>query len=252
MSAGRHLDAALAAEADAYRALLAGEPAEEPLRRARDAYLASHAETGPASWGRILGALKMAILAGTGVEPIARQAVAETEAADSPASAYVRALALVALGEAPDVTAMAEAGGAFERTGRALAALAASDSAGYGGRPRRDRGRLRGPRPAPLRRRGGGHGAGARAAGRGARDRRPSGERARPLKHRCLMPMFHGLSGRGRRYTPGRPGAIAQLGERHAGSVEVDGSSPSSSITRVRREDSIRATDPRWWPWHPH
>ena len=97
MSAGRHLDAALAAEAEAYRALLAGEPAEEPLRRARDAYLASHAETGPTSWGRILGALKMAILAGDGAEPIARQAVAETEGADSPASAYVRALALVAV-----------------------------------------------------------------------------------------------------------------------------------------------------------
>jgi hypothetical protein len=131
VSAGRHLDAALAAEAEAYRALLAGEPAEEPLRRARDAYLASHAETGPRSWGRILGALKMAILADDGVEPIARRAVAETEEADSPASAYVRALALVALGEAPDVAVMAEAGGAFERTGRALAALAASDSAGY-------------------------------------------------------------------------------------------------------------------------
>jgi hypothetical protein len=131
VSAGRHLDAALAAEADAYRALLAGDPAAEPLRRARDAYLASHAETGPTSWGRILGALKMAILAGDGVDAIARRAVAETEAADSPASAYVRALALVCLGEPPDVTAMVEAGGAFERTGRALAALAAVDSAGY-------------------------------------------------------------------------------------------------------------------------
>ena len=53
----------------------------------------------------------MAILAGDGAEPIARQAVAETEEADSPASAYVRALALVALGEVPDVTAMVEAGG---------------------------------------------------------------------------------------------------------------------------------------------
>ncbi len=131
MSAGRHLDAALTAEAEAYRALLAGDPAEEPLRRARDAYLASHAETGPRSWGRILGALKMAILAGDGAEPIARQAVAETEGADSPASAYVRALALVALGEVPDVTAMVEAGGAFERAARALAALAAADSATY-------------------------------------------------------------------------------------------------------------------------
>jgi hypothetical protein len=131
VSAGRHLDAALAAEADAYRALLAGDAAEAALRRARDAYLASHSETGPASWGRILGALKMAILAGDGTEDIARQAVAETAEADSPASVYVRALALVCLGEVPDVSAMLEAGGAFERTGRALAALAASDRNGY-------------------------------------------------------------------------------------------------------------------------
>jgi hypothetical protein len=131
VSAGRHLDAALAAEADAYRALLAGEPADELLRRARDAYLASHAETGSSSWGRILGALKMAILAGDGAEAIARQAVAETESADSPASTYVRALALVCLGRDPDVGAMLDAGDAFERTGRALAALAAADSTAY-------------------------------------------------------------------------------------------------------------------------
>ena len=73
----------------------------------------------------------MAILAGDGVDAIARRAVAETEDADSPASAHVRALALVSLGEVPDVTAMVEAGGAFERTARALAALATSDSVGY-------------------------------------------------------------------------------------------------------------------------
>ena len=131
MNAGRHLDAALAAEADAYRALLAGEPAEELFRHARDAYLASHAETGPASWGRLLGALKMAILAGDGTDAVARQAVAETEDAESPAASYVRALAVVCLGEVPDVAAMLAAGGAFERTGRALRALAARDSAAY-------------------------------------------------------------------------------------------------------------------------
>lgn len=131
MSAGRHLDAALAAEADAYRALLTGEPAEEPLRRARDAYLASHAETGPASWGRILGALKMAILAGDGAEPIAHTAVIEAQPADTPASAYVCALATVVLGKRPDVSVMLAAGDAFARTGRALAALAAGDASAY-------------------------------------------------------------------------------------------------------------------------
>jgi hypothetical protein len=131
VSAGQHLNAALAAEAGAYRALLDGRDAAEELRAARDAYLASHAETGPASWGRLLGALKMAILAGDGAEAIARRAAAETEDPGSPASAYVRALALVCLDETPDVTAMLEAGDAFARTGRALAALAAGDAAAY-------------------------------------------------------------------------------------------------------------------------
>jgi hypothetical protein len=131
VSAGVHLNAALAAEAEAYRMLLAGAAAGPALADARDAYLASHAESGPASWGRLLGALKMAILAGDGVEPVARRAVAETEAADSPASAYVRALAQVALAQPPDVEAMLAAGGAFERMGRALRALAAGDRPGY-------------------------------------------------------------------------------------------------------------------------
>lgn len=131
MSAGAHLDAALAAEADAYRALLDGRPAGALLLRARDAYLASHAETGPASWGRLLGALKMAILAGDGVPEIAGDAAAQAAQAESPASAYVLALARVALGEAPDVQPMLEAGGSFERTGRALAALAAGRQQAY-------------------------------------------------------------------------------------------------------------------------
>ena len=131
MSAGQHLNAALAAEADAYRTLVAGGDSAEAFRRARDAYLASHAETGPSSWGRLLGALKMAILAGDGAEAIARQAAGEAQAADSPASAYVRALAQATLGETPDVDAMLAAGEPFARTGRALAALAAGDRPGY-------------------------------------------------------------------------------------------------------------------------
>jgi hypothetical protein len=131
VSAGQHLNAALAAEADAYRALLAGEDALPALVQARDAYLASHGETGPRSWGRLLGALKMAILAGDGAEPIARQAVAEARDAGSPASAYVRALAHVTLGEVPEVEAMLAEGDSFARTGRALAALASGDRMAY-------------------------------------------------------------------------------------------------------------------------
>ena len=72
----------------------------------------------------------MAILAGDGVEPIARKAVAEARPADTPASAYVRALAEVALAT-PDVSVMLAAGDAFARTGRALEALAAGDGSAY-------------------------------------------------------------------------------------------------------------------------
>ena len=173
VSAGPHLNAALAAEADAYRALLAGDDARPALVRARDAYLASHAETGPRSWGRLLGALKMAILAGDGAErdrPAARSP--RRGRRTTPASAYVRALAQVTLGERPDVATMLAAGESFARTGRALAALGAGDRVGVRRGARRDRGRLRGPRPAPLRRRDRRHRARAGAAGRAARDGR--------------------------------------------------------------------------------
>ncbi|HYW28240.1 MAG TPA: hypothetical protein VE824_00425 [Gaiellales bacterium] len=131
MSAGRFLDEALAEEAAGYRAELEGRPAADHYRAARDAYLASHAETGPQSWGRLIGALKMAILARGDVEPVARRALAETASADSPAAAYARALAAVALGETPEVEPMLEAGGAFRPAGEALAALAAGDAGRY-------------------------------------------------------------------------------------------------------------------------
>lgn len=132
-SAGSALDTALVAEAAAYRLLLAGRPAADELRVARDAYLESHGLTGPSSWGRLLGALKMAILAGDGPEvaAVAERAVDETAGVESPAAGYVRALAEAALGRRPEVTPMLAAGGAFERTGRALAALGDGDAAAY-------------------------------------------------------------------------------------------------------------------------
>ena len=128
---GTALDRALAAEARAYRALLAAEPAGAALIEARDAYLESHAGTGATSWGRLLGALKMAILAEDGVESVAAQALAETEGVDSPASSYVRALAQVATDQPAEVAAMLTVGGAFARTGEALAALSARDAGAY-------------------------------------------------------------------------------------------------------------------------
>jgi hypothetical protein len=132
VSAGAHLAAALAAEREGHERLLVGADATDAYRRARDAYLVSHAETGSRSWGRLIGALKMAVLADDGVEAVARQAVDETSDAEmSPAAAYARALGQAVLGETPEVGQMLAAGDAFERTGRALAALGADDAAGF-------------------------------------------------------------------------------------------------------------------------
>ncbi|MFL6048416.1 MAG: hypothetical protein ACJ738_01450 [Gaiellales bacterium] len=131
MSAGAHLNAALAAERDAYAEQLAGRPASAKYRAARDAYLASHTETGPRSWGRLIGALKMAILADDGVAGVAARALADAEGVEGAAAGYARALAAVATGAPPDTTEMLAAGGVFARTGRALQALADGDAAGY-------------------------------------------------------------------------------------------------------------------------
>ncbi|MDX6593721.1 MAG: hypothetical protein QOJ13_2917 [Gaiellales bacterium] len=132
MSAGAHLATALAAEREGHERLLQGEDSTDAYRRARDAYLSSHAEMGARSWGRLIGALKMAVLAADGVEAVARQAVDETTGVDpGPAAAYARALGQVALGAAPDVREMLTAGDAFERTGRALAALGAGDGEAF-------------------------------------------------------------------------------------------------------------------------
>ena len=133
MSAGDELAAALAAEADAYRAIMAGADGGPALREARDRYLASHGLTGERSWGRLVGALKMAVLAGEGADGIAVQTIAETAGAgDSPSAAYARSLAQVVAGEPIDRAGTMRAGGeAFERTGRALIALAGGDGPGY-------------------------------------------------------------------------------------------------------------------------
>lgn len=131
MNAGLHLTAALESEREAHQALLRGQPSAASYERARDAYLASHAEAGPESWGRLIGALKMAILAGDGVEPIARRALADTADVAGAAAGYARALAHVALGERPDVSAMRDAGDAFARTGRALEAIGDGDAGAY-------------------------------------------------------------------------------------------------------------------------
>lgn len=126
----------IAADGDAFRALLDGRPddARGDLRRAADLYRRSWRLAPPRSYGRLVAHLKSAVLAGD-AEDAAAWARGELDAADSPTSAY--ALALIALIEGEDreaqgaVATMRGGGEAFARAAAALGALAARDAAGY-------------------------------------------------------------------------------------------------------------------------
>jgi hypothetical protein len=133
----RLLREAVASDAEAYRQLLAGEPerGREPLERAAGLYRRSWEEAGPRSFGRLIGMLKAAVLAGGG-EPEARYVREQLGGeADSPASRY--ALALAALVDGDDELArrtaaeLREDGAPFADTAEAIDAVAAGDEARY-------------------------------------------------------------------------------------------------------------------------
>jgi predicted CoA-binding protein len=126
---------ALAADGEAQRALLAGESALEPLRRAAKAYRISWEAAPPRSFGRLVGYAKASILAGENPGPyVLEQLHGE---ADSPAAAW--ALALATLADGDDDAAGRAADGmlsgseAFGRTAGAVAALARGDRQAYAG-----------------------------------------------------------------------------------------------------------------------
>jgi hypothetical protein len=134
----RLLREAVASDAEAYRLLLAGEPrrAQEPLERAARLYRRSWEEAGPRSFGRLIGMLKAAVLAGGG-EPEARYMREQLGGeAESPARRY--ALALAALVDGDDelarrtVTELREDGDPFADTAEAIEAVAAGDEPRYG------------------------------------------------------------------------------------------------------------------------
>jgi hypothetical protein len=153
MREGPHQDAlreALALDARAHRLLLDGDEAAAAgaLREAAGRYRASWELAPPRSYGRLIGMLKAAILAGdaAGEARYARAALTEeatglTEGAEagaaaaSPPAAY--ALALAALVEGDDelaaraARAMGAGGEAFARAAAAIAALAAGDREAY-------------------------------------------------------------------------------------------------------------------------
>ena len=245
MSAGAHLNAALAAERDAYAEQLAGRPsAARSYRAARDAYLASHAETGPRSWGRLIGALKMAILADDGVAEVAAQALADAEGVDGPAAGYARALAAVATGAAPDTSEMLAAGDAFARTGRALRRWPTATRPAT--RPRWARSWPTSRLATSICRAWRWRTRRWCSSGWPSRVGWPSARSAAAAAGRLIR----GESAAGLDILR-RLGAIAQLGERRAGSAKVTGSSPVSSIPATPRSGRLaqpaRDVHPQAW-----
>ena len=130
---------AVALEGEAHRALLAGDEvaARDALRAASDRYRASWDVAPPGAFGRLVGMVKAAVLAGeaTTAARFVRSAIEEPP--PSPTAAY--ALAVAALVEGDDELAGRAAevmrGGseAFGRAADAIAALARGDAGAYAG-----------------------------------------------------------------------------------------------------------------------
>jgi hypothetical protein len=132
------MGAAIERDGAAQRALLAGErpAARDAFAQAAELYQRSWELAAATSYGRLIGMLKSAVLAGGG-ERQARyvQRVLADDGGDSPAAAYVRALAALIAGDREAAVAWSErmrAGGeAFARTADAIRALAHGDGEAY-------------------------------------------------------------------------------------------------------------------------
>lgn len=148
MAPGSHrtrLDAALALEADGQRLLLAGEEkaGRAKMKEASRRYQESWDLAPPASYGRLVGMIKAAVIAGEGPREAALVRAAlgvpagsEVDpAALSPAAAYALAVAALVDGDDDQAAVAAAAMGAgseaFGRAAAAAAALAARDGAAY-------------------------------------------------------------------------------------------------------------------------
>jgi hypothetical protein len=139
MEPGPHveeMEAAIRADGEGLRALLDGddERAQERLAEAVARYRASWELAPPRSYGRLVGMLKAAVIAGDAAEAAAyvRSQIAE---ADSPPSSYALAIAALVEGDDDGAGALAEGmrGGspAFGRAADAIEALASGDAAAY-------------------------------------------------------------------------------------------------------------------------
>lgn len=141
MAPDRHqqlLTAAIEREGEAQRKLIGGDQAAARVefREASELYRQSWEAAHARAFGRLVGMLKAAVLAGGGAEQAdyARAALAEADLKSATAN-YGRAIAALIAGDEEDAQAWAarlgDAPEAFARTGEAIAALATHDDARY-------------------------------------------------------------------------------------------------------------------------
>ena len=132
--------AAIATEGEAHAALLAGDPeaARAGYAKAVEQYRASWALAPPKSYGRLVGLVKAAVLAGDAPAAAVEVRAAldgDADADGSPVASYVLAVAALIAGDDDEVAVraarMEPRGDAFERTAAALRALAARDGVAY-------------------------------------------------------------------------------------------------------------------------
>jgi hypothetical protein len=132
------MTAAVARDGEAQRALIAGDAGAARARfaQAADLYQQSWEAAPPTAYGRLVGLLKSAVLAGGGLDAAryAQRALADAEVG-SVTAAYALALAALVLGQDEDARAwaarMSAGSEAFARAGATIDALAARDQDRY-------------------------------------------------------------------------------------------------------------------------
>jgi hypothetical protein len=132
------MTAAVERDGSAQQALLSGDAAAARVAftEAADLYRQSWVQAPPSAYGRLVGMLKSAVLAGDGADEAAyaREALADADP-ESVTAAYARALSALILaddGEAEECARRMLGGGeAFARTGEAILGLATHDPGRY-------------------------------------------------------------------------------------------------------------------------
>jgi hypothetical protein len=125
------LERALAVEAAAQAELLAGVAEPAGFRDAAALYWESYGLAPPASYGRLVGMLKAAVLGGGGVDEAVRVRGLLTDGGASPTAWYAIAIAALVAGDDAQATraahTMRSGGDAFARAAAAIEAIASDD-----------------------------------------------------------------------------------------------------------------------------